>query len=357
MPGRLLPVDAVTPRIIDAWRDLAARSTEPNPCHEPEVFVAAARHLQAPGSLAIAVVGTEQHLVACLPVYRSRYWDRLPYRAVQTWQHRYSYLGTPLLDRTEPEAAAERLLQTLSRAHPGRLLALSDCVVDGPMHAALARAAAAHGTRVHVDRPFERAIARAADLEPVALSGKHLKDLRRTRRRLETQLGGALALVHRRADPTTVATFLKLESSGWKGARGDALACHDAEYFRTVCDGLATDDRIRFASLEVDGRAVAMLCTMRSGDQWYWFKIAFDERYGPSSPGRQLMLDVTAGLRDAPSSTVFDSCADPRNETINQLWTGRRDFATLLVALRGPLQAPTDFLAATSSRRHQRKDD
>jgi CelD/BcsL family acetyltransferase involved in cellulose biosynthesis len=357
MLGRLLPVNAVTPRFVGAWRDLAARSAEPNPCHEPEPFLAAARHLAPPASLALAVVGTEQHLVACVPVCRSRYWNRLPVRAIQTWQHQYNFLGTPLIDRAEPVAAAERLLETLSRSQPGHLLALGDCTVDGPVHAALAEAAAAHGTRVHVDRPFERAVARAADAEPVALRGKHLKDLRRTRRKLETELGGTLALVHRQPDPTTVATFLKLEASGWKGARGDALACGDEGYFRAVCEGLATEDRIRFTALEVGGRAIAMLCTMRSGHQWYWFKIAFDERCGASSPGRQLMLDVTAELRDAPPSTVFDSCADPRNETINQLWTGRRGFATLLVALRGPLRAPMDFLAETSTRRHQRKQE
>lgn len=357
MLDQLLPVDTVTPRFVDAWRDLAARSAEPNPCHEPEPFLAAARHLAPPTSLALAVVGTERHLVACVPVCRGRYWNRLPVPVLQTWQHRYSFLGTPLLDRAEPVAAAERLLDTLSRSQPGRILALSDCTVDGPVHAALAAAAVAHGTRVHVDQPFERAVARAADPEPVALRGKHLKNLRRLRRKLETALGGSLALVHHRPDPTTVATFLELEASGWKGARGDALACGDEGYFRALCEGLAADDRIRFTALEVGGRAVAMLCSMRTGDQWYWFKIAFDEQYGASSPGRQLMLDITAELRDAPPSTVFDSCADPRNETINQLWTGRRGFATLLVALPGPLKAPMDFLAATSTRRHQRKQD
>ncbi|MFV8165932.1 GNAT family N-acetyltransferase [Mycobacterium sp. 134] len=357
MLGRLLTVDDVTPRFVDAWRDLAARSAEPNPCHEAGPFLAATRHLTRPPSLTIAAVGTEQRLMACLPVWRGRYWNRLPVRAIQTWQHRYSYLGAPLLDRTDPVAAAGDLLGALSRSHPGRVLVLRDCVVGGPVHAALTAAADAHGTRVHVDRAFERAIARAADPEPIALRGKHLKDLRRTRRKLETELGSPLALVHRRPDPTTVTTFLKLEASGWKGARGDALACGDEGFFREMCDGPAVEDRIGFISLESGERTVAMLCTMRTGDHWYWFKIAFDERFGASSPGRQLMLAVTAGLRDAPAATVLDSCADPRNETINQLWTARRGFATLLVALPGPLRAPTDFLARASSQRHQRKED
>lgn len=357
MLGRLIPVDTVTPRFVGAWRDLAARSAEPNPCHEPEQFLAAVRHLAPPASLALAVVGTGEHLMACVPVCRGRYWNRLPVRAIQTWQHPYNFLGTPLLDRAEPVAASERLLDTLARSQLGRLLTLGDCTVDGPVHAALTEAAAAHGTQVHVDRPFERAVARAADPNPVALRGKHLKDLRRMRRKLETELGGPLVLAHHGPDPTTVATFLELEASGWKGARGDALACGDEGYFRALCEGLAADDRIRFTALEVGGRAVAMLCALRTGEQWYWFKIAFDERYGASSPGRQLMLDITAELRDAPPSTVFDSCADPRNETINQLWTGRRSFATLLVALPGPLRRPMDFLAATSMRRHQRKQD
>lgn len=356
MSGRLLPVDAVTPRFVDAWRDLATRSAEPNPCHEAAPFLAAARHLPRPASLALAVAGTDEHLVACLPVCRERYWNRLPLLTIHTWQHPYSYLGAPLLDRARPTAAAEQLLHTLARSHPGRLLVLADCVVGGAVHTALAAAAAAHGTRVHVDRPFERAVAHAADPHPISLRGKHLKELRRTRRRLQAELGSALRLVRRGPDAATVAEFLKLEASGWKGARGSALACRDEEFFRALCEGLAADARIGFLSLEADGRAIAMLCTIRAGDEWYWFKTAFDERHGPSSPGRQLMLDVTAELAAAPAATVFDSCADPDNDTINQLWTARRDFATLLIALPGRLRAPTDVLAALSARRHRQAE-
>lgn len=357
MNGRLIPADAAPPRFVQAWRDLARSAADPNPCHEPEMVLTAARHLDRPGSLTIAAVGSDDRLTACLPVWSGRYWNRLPVRAVSTWQHAYSYLGTPLLDGDAPVAAAGALLDLLSRAHLGRLLVLNTCPTGGAVADALRTAAAERGTRVYADWEVERAIASASDPSRVALRGKHLKDLRRTRRKLEAELGAPLTLTELTPDDAAIAAFLKLEASGWKGGAGSALACGHEEFFRELCEAFGREDRMRFMALQSGGRAVAMLCTMRAGDQWYWFKIAFDETYGASSPGRQLMLDVTDRLATSPSGTVFDSCADPRNETINQLWTGRRAFATLLVPLPGRSAPAVSVLATASARRHRRKGE
>jgi CelD/BcsL family acetyltransferase involved in cellulose biosynthesis len=353
MNGRLIPTDNVRPRFVQAWRDLAGRAAEPNPCHEPEMVLTAARHLDRPGSLVIAAVGPDDHLTACLPVWSDRYWSHLPVRSVSTWQHHYSYLGTPLVDRDEPVAAAGALLDLLSSSRRGHMLAIHNCPTGGPAAQALRTAAASRGSRAFADWEFERAIASSSDPSRVALRGKHLKDLRRTRRKLEAELGAPLALTELGPDDSTIAAFLKLEASSWKGFAGSALACRHEGFFRELCEGFGREDRIRFLSLQSAGNAVAMLCTMRADDQWYWFKIAFDETHGASSPGRQLMLDVTDQLTTAPAGTEFDSCADPQNQTINQLWTGRRGFATLLVPLPGRLARPLSVLAAASTHRHR----
>lgn len=314
--------------------------------------ISAAQHLRRSVTPLLAVVGTDDHLTACVPIQIGRYWQRVPVRTALTWQHGYSFLGTPLLDRDEPVRAAAALLDLF--ATRAGLLALDQCPTGGAVHDAFATAAVARGTRVHTDWVCERAIARASDTHPVALRGKHLKELRRIRRKLEAALGSRLTLVERPADDATIGMFLKLEASGWKGDRGSALACGDEEFFRAMCTCFAKEDRVRFYSLEnADEIPVAMLCAIRSGDIWYWFKIAFDEHYATSSPGRQLMLDVTAQLCKAPEETVLDSCADPQNETINQLWTGRRRLATLLIPLTGRLKTPVNALAAASARRHQ----
>ncbi len=353
MSVRMLTLDAVSPRIWSAWRDLAANAAEPNPFHEPEAVLTAARHLDAPDTLRLAVVEADDQLLACLPVSSGRYWKRVPHRGVLAWRHQYCYLGTPLLRADALPEAAGGLLDVLTAHHRGRLLVLDRCHVEGPVFRALADAADARGTRVNADWCFERAIATSDSAAPIALRGKHLKDLRRQRRRMESALGAPLELIDREPDADTVGAFLKLESAGWKGAGGSALACADEGFFRTLCDSFSADHRLRFASLEAAGRPVAMLCTIEAGGESHWFKITFDEDLGEYSPGRQLMLDVTGRLGDSAPVRLLDSCANPQNDTINRMWSGRRKLATLLIALPGLTRRPVDILAATSSRRHE----
>ncbi|MET4430126.1 CelD/BcsL family acetyltransferase involved in cellulose biosynthesis [Mycolicibacterium sp. 624] len=349
--GRIVPLEQITPRLVDAWAELATRATEPNPCHEPEFFLSAVRHLRAPDSLALAVCGDESRIDACLPVWRGRYWKRLPLQTIRTWQHPYAFLGAPLLDGADPAGAGQALITLLADSHRGDLLVLDDCPVGEGLHSGLAVAAQRCGTRVHADRPYQRA-AILDTTDAIGLRGKHVKDLRRMRRRLEEKLDARLTVADLSADTATVAAFLDLEASGWKGAGGSALACAHEAFFRSMCDEAALGERIRFLSLQADGRAVAMLCVLQSGGHRYWFKTAYDERLATYSPGRQLMIEATTLLNTPPASGLVDSCADPDNETINRMWTGRRRLATLLVPLPGRTRSPIDALAAMSTRRH-----
>lgn len=355
MRGRIIPFEQITPRLVDAWAELATRAVEPSPCHEPEFLLSAVRHLQAPDSLALAVCGDEARIEACLPVRRGRYWKKLPLQTIRTWQHPYAFLGAPLLDGTDPVGAAQELITLLTDVRRGGLLVIDDCPVGDGVHAGLAVAAERCGTRLHVDRPYHRAAVRAAS-PAIGLRGKHVKDLRRMRRRLEEKLGARLILTDVGADTHTVATFLDLESSGWKGAGGSALACSHEGFFRSMCDAADLGERIRFLSLQADDRTVAMLCVLQSGEHRYWFKTAYDEHLASYSPGRQLMIEATTLLDTASVPSLVDSCADPDNETINTMWTGRRRLATFLVPLPGPTRAPMNALASMSARRHSSEE-
>jgi hypothetical protein len=89
------------------------------------------------------------------------------------------------------------------------------------------------------------------------------------------------------------------------------------------------------AELSLDGRDIASVILLRSGDcAWPW-KIAYDEDMARFSPGLQAMTDLTAALLADESIRFADSCAVPDHPLIDHLWRDRLSVADVMVAL-GP---------------------
>jgi len=129
--------------------------------------------------------------------------------------------------------------------------------------------------------------------------------------------------------------FLKIESSGWKGQKGTALACHasTAAFFRELVRESATQSKARFLSLKFDGQPIAMLSDFCSGSEVYSFKTAYDERFAYYSPGQQAIVKNIEHLhRDGIK--LADSCALPESSTFNRIWGQRLLFQNILYSLR-----------------------
>ena len=103
----ILALDELEPRDIEKWRALAAEAAEPNPFFEPEYVLPAAEWIGG-RRLALSVVRTAEGWSACLPIHRPRRWHRMPLRGVATWQHRYCFLGTPLVCPDLPSRRSAR---------------------------------------------------------------------------------------------------------------------------------------------------------------------------------------------------------------------------------------------------------
>jgi len=56
--------------------------------------------------------------------------------------------------------------------------------------------------------------------------------------------------------------------------------------------------KVRFLSLMLDGRPVAMLCDIQSDQYVYCYKTAYDEKFGKFSPGQQIIQpSIEFGVR------------------------------------------------------------
>ena len=90
--------------------------------------------------------------------------------------------------------------------------------------------------------------------------------------------------------------------------------------------------KVRFLSLMLDGRPVAMLCDIQSDQYVYCYKTAYDEKFGKFSPGQQIETKNIEYLY-RNGVTLGDSCALASNSTINRVWGQKLIFQNLILSL------------------------
>jgi CelD/BcsL family acetyltransferase involved in cellulose biosynthesis len=339
MDATLVPLGDLDERDLGAWRELADRATEPNPFFDPDFVLPAARGLGEWGEVGMVRVREGGDWVACLPVRRYNRWHRLPLPCVATWRHAYCFLGTPLLasDRVD-----ESLASALKRMEKGSRLisftALEWTSADGSLGQTMQSPSPPRA--ISFDKFTRATLVRRPDGDYLKgrVKSKHRAEFRRLARRLEEKLGGELQVVSRAGESEAVETFLRLESSGWKGRAATALASDPghALFFSEMATAFAARGALELIFLEVNGEAIAGQCDLLAGEGHFGFKIAYDERYRQFGPGRELMLRAIDRFHSSGREWM-DSCADPDSGFLNQLFPNRRELMTSVFPAAGAL--------------------
>jgi CelD/BcsL family acetyltransferase involved in cellulose biosynthesis len=341
---------------VPAWNDLADNALEPNAFYESWALLPA---LRAYGGtdVSIALVylapdGTRKQPLLCgfVPLRRRRLHRLLPVTVLETWQHLYCFLSTPLVRRGYAVEALEALFDWLNDDRGAPLLRLNLSSGDGGFAKALTEVCGRRLRTSYVAHSYCRALIEPrSDSESYireALTGRHFKEYRR-QERLLAKRGQYERRVLKAGDDVAdwAEMFLRLEAGGWKGRGGTAMASApaDAEYFRTLVGGAAAAGKLGMVGLFLDGEPVALKCNFASGTGSFAFKIAFDEAYAANSPGVLLELANIDLLHDAAATHWMDSCAMPGHPMINRLWTERRLIVDRYVATG---RTPGDALVA-----------
>jgi hypothetical protein len=219
----------------------------------------------------------------------------------------------------------------------------------GQVSQLLANALSRCGSLVVQWEQFERAAVRPGTAGP-NMSAKRRAEFSRRRRALERECGSSVELVDRTNDPSAIDEFLSLESGGWKGSEGTAIAstAADIEFFRQSCKDLAAAGRLQILALTCS-RTVAMQCNFVSGRVMFGFRTCYDETLSRFSPGALLLLDAIARFRES-GATWFDSCTAPDNELCNRLMPDRQSIETIVVGCPDPLGSALIFTVKTAAR-------
>lgn len=310
----------------------ALHVAEENPFYSDALLTAACAHL---GDDRVRVV-RRPHVVA--PVRPTRLGRLVP--AMTTWVHLHGPLGTPRFDAGDPAAAAADLIAAMDDDRPGRrILAFPYLPLDGAAASALRKEAERQGRPVTILGAHRRAVLRRASADVAGgMTAKKRKELARQMRRLGEM--GALTIEHVTAAdalPGALADFFALEASGWKGRRGTALALRPDERAFAIAAVAEAGKRGEAAihAIRLDGKAVAMLVSFRSGDTAVTWKIAYDEALGRYSPGVHIMLAASEWLFGDPAIAMIDSLAIADHPMVDHLWPDRLAIGTLVIGPRG----------------------
>ncbi|MCK0128848.1 GNAT family N-acetyltransferase [Erythrobacter sp. F6033] len=339
-----------TPQFLSAWKNLAARASEPNPFFEPWFLIPslaayAGANAKAGARVSVLVFYEEGELAGILPVERSHNYYGYPVPHCRGWLHDNAFYGAPLVATGFEEAFWNAVLdhsdQTAGLALFLHMPLLQEGgPLDRALRAVLASSSRANEIVLRRERAMLKSELSSEDYLSQALSKKHRKELRRQRRRLAD--GGSLT-VHRRTDDFAtgewIAEFLALESAGWKGDAGSALAGNAAtrNFFTSIIQGAARAGKLERLALRLDGKPVAMLASFLSASGSYSFKTAFDERYAANSPGLQLQIENLDAL-DRSETEWIDSCAAEGHPMIDRLWTERRQLVSRNIAIGGSVR-------------------
>ncbi|MCC7393452.1 MAG: GNAT family N-acetyltransferase [Sphingomonadaceae bacterium] len=333
---------------VAAWDALCDASATPNVFARPHMVLSAARALGdgAGGGdgLHLLAVRADDTLIGILPITRMAHFGRLPIPIWTDWLHPNSFLS-PIAIRAGAEIPFwQAVIAALSERGGGRFLHLQAL----PEQAAATQALVEAARIARLPHAIESRHQRAFCAEPGAAGAywdahvrpKKRKELRRQWNRLGEM--GALEtriLAEGQSADDWIAEFLNLEAAGWKGREGSALASAPGtrQFFTDAITASVARGTALLTALTIDGRAIAMLATLRDGNGAFSFKTAFDEGYARFSPGVLLQRESLNLFADVDGLGWVDSCAAEHHPMIDSLWAERRTICAIACALPGTI--------------------
>jgi len=301
---------------MNAWESLAKISLTTNVAFEPNFLLPALEHLGT-NSVRVLIVedvqaGHENSLIGLVPI-ESKSVYRLPFKAAEVWKHDQCYNTTPLLHSQYADAAWGLICKKL-KAEGFSLLSLDTvsgaAAVDRVFRSTEREQGIGRFQRDHFERTAFRPSGTVEDYVQ-----KHVPmSIGKKNKRLFRRLGELGTVMWEASDDFSdfdqlTKEFLRIEGSGWKGRAGTALISTEPTkaFFEDMIRKSAKLGKVRFLSLMLDGRPIAMLCDIQSGQFVYCYKMAYDEKFGKLLPGQQIETKNVEYLY-RNGVTLGDSC-------------------------------------------------
>lgn len=340
------------------FTDLASAAEYPNPHAQPHRVLASRLFVSPDRIVVLAARRRSDGLLAGVwPLARTRL------AAIPTLESPlvggYDVSSMPVVRRGFEHAVADAFVDAIRRSGDlPKLIVSRLAVTEGAFWQGLMALADRNTLTVHTAATWQRA---------VMLSSAGIAD-RRSTKRLRSKLRrleelGSLAYRAHVGGPeleAAFAAFTALESAGWKGRRGTALAQRpiDATYVRALLAAGVADGTARIDLLSLGGRTIAGGLLLTAGDTLFFYKTAYAEAFARHSPGAVFDLMLSDRLIAEGSLKRLDSSSDDSVDPGGLIWAGRQPMGAIVIDLSPGSLAGQVVLAVerlrTRARRFQR---
>jgi CelD/BcsL family acetyltransferase involved in cellulose biosynthesis len=291
-------------RFADEWRELCAEGPCDQPFFRPEWIESYLRAFEPQKRLLIITAHVNGRLRALLPLVEGRaLFHGLPVRMLRSPTNVHSCRFDLAHGAGQDIPAAVRAIwQLLRERRSWDLIELSLVPKGGASERLLGLANSDGHLTGQWDMspgPYIELPEQVTTLEAAIkhTSSKFRYSVRRRQRKLEEE-GGLRLISTTEADPTELERFYQLESTGWKGEEGTAIAC--AAETRMFYDGVARSaTRFGYLSLyrlDCGDRTVAMHYGLNYGGRYFLLKPAYDEHFSHGAPGHVITSEVLREL-------------------------------------------------------------
>ena len=341
-----------------AWCALLEQALEPNPFYHPDYLTGVAQHVLGHEAHEVILVWSCDHrreLVGVFPVTVKGFTKGDPFGVLCFSFDSLFGVCTPLISPLAPEQVWARFIDYVqSDAHLPNIIHIPEFYRKEGGGLALETLIAQDQVLVHVEQEFQRAVASPLSDYDAYIARWSKKKARNIRSR-EKKLRGLGALQFDIIERGAVdfgdefARFLELETGGWKGAKGTALASRaDSRAFvkQVFQSDLPRSLGVHLAVLRLDGEMIAAQLNLHAQDHVFFIKSAYDERLSTYGPGVLLYKWMLEQMLSHKRFVELDSCADAHH-SLEEIWLERKTVQAVLLALNTPdNQVPFQRLVA-----------
>ncbi len=329
------------------WEELTQGATEKNIFQFPH-FIRNSLPLLAEQEPKIVTVRAAGLLIGIVILRRDVGYAKLPVPFWKSALHHEQYLGSPLVRAGFEEEFVAGLTSWLDQApfHCG-FLQLAKISSDGPFAQAMLRHCAKTGRGIIVANRHERAAiapkVRSGTKDDSHLSSSRRKSIRRAKKRLHEAGEVSIERLSERDDlDEWTDQFLSMEDTGWKHEAGSSiLSCPNetAVYRATIRDAFEGGN-LTLTRLSLDGRPIAYTLDVLAPPMGFCLKSAVHPDYRRFSPGVLMEFETLQYYQRQDELDLIDSCTQPDNAMLNELWPDRQAIMDVAVARRGLIYGP-----------------
>ena|ERR1017187_1019846 len=314
----------VIERWADEWRNLCNEAADDQPFYRPEWIAAHVRAFSPRATIVLLTVSSEEKLLFVLPLLQEwSVFSGVPLRKLRAPVNSHSCRFDAVRHSgSQGDAAVVAAWNYLQNVRGWDLLEMQD-VPEGSTISALALAASKNGFHAvpvpNLSNPYIPIPADPAGLKKLPINARLRGKLRSIRRELGSQSG----LKFVRADKTDRALldrFYELESAGWKGREGSAIACNPniRQFYDEISKSAEQFGYLCMYSLELNGELLAAHFGLSHRGRYFSPKVAYNERLPQYAGGHLIVSEI---LQDCASRGISEYDITGVSDEWKMKWT------------------------------------